>query len=382
MPEEPLFRPSSHLPPPSLPSTSPWPIPIASTSKVQISSAQSSSSTSASNLATCCQKTYFSSNLADSLLCRFDPRTSTAALPNIKPKSISYPKQSSSLSIPRIHPSTIPPLPPTSTSTSTSSTLHSNVCLYPNSASATIALPNSSAPSSTRHLTGFWDALVKIVRYEGLSAMWRGTGPALAMSVPGQVVYMVGYDWGRRTAFEFAPTWAYVPPSKINTIGLRIEERQLRSSYLTAVPLLAGGLSRTFVAAIVSPIELMRTRLQSSTTGTTIPAILKTLRADGLRSAWRGLPATLWRDVPFSGIYWAGYEGIKRTLTGGKGMGEGWEDVGVWEEFKIAFVSGAGSGMVSFSVLISPLASNPEFPLTRLFRLIDRSSSNEPIRCR
>lgn len=177
--------------------------------------------------------------------------------------------------------------------------------------------------------------------------MWRGTGPALAMSVPGQVVYMVGYDWGRRTAFEFAPNWAYVPRRKVETLGLRLEEKQLRASYLTVIPLFAGGLSRTFVAVLVSPIELLRTRLQSSTTGTTIPEIFKKLQADGLRSAWRGLPPTLWRDVPFSGIYWAGYEGIKRTLTGGKGMGEGWEDVGVWEEFRVAFVSGAGSGMVS-----------------------------------
>lgn len=176
--------------------------------------------------------------------------------------------------------------------------------------------------------------------------MWRGTGPALAMSVPGQIIYMVGYDWGRRTAFESAPSWAYVT-RKEGGGGLRNGEPQLRTTYLTVVPLIAGGVSRTFVAALVSPIELLRTRLQSSTTGTTIPAIFESMRAQGWTSAWRGLPPTLWRDVPFSAIYWAGYEGIKRTLTGGKGMGEGWEDVGAWEEFKIAFVSGAGSGMVS-----------------------------------
>lgn len=169
--------------------------------------------------------------------------------------------------------------------------------------------------------------------------MWRGTGPALAMSVPGQVVYMVGYDWGRRTAFEEAPSWAYTT----SWTG----RRELSASYLTLVPLVAGSLSRTLVACLTSPLELVRTRLQSSTTGTTIPIIYRSLRAEGLASAWRGLPPTLWRDVPFSGIYWAGYEGIKRTLTGGKGMGEGWEGSGVWEEFGVAFVSGAGSGMVS-----------------------------------
>jgi solute carrier family 25 protein 39/40 len=67
--------------------------------------------------------------------------------------------------------------------------------------------------------------------------------------------------------------------------------------------------------------------------------------------------------VPFSGFYWAGYEGIKRALTGGKGLGEGtgslrggeqdakWRK---WKEFGIAFVSGAGSGMVSWRNFDSP----------------------------
>lgn len=176
--------------------------------------------------------------------------------------------------------------------------------------------------------------------------MWRGTGPTLVMSVPGQVVYMVGYDWGRRTAFEKAPNWAYTT-SPTDTPNA---PPHLKATYLTIVPLLAGSLSRTVVACLTSPLELVRTRLQSSSSSsTTLSSIYTSLRAEGLASAWRGLPPTLWRDVPFSGIYWAGYEGIKRSLTGGKGMGEQ-GGMGVWEEFGVAFVSGAGSGMVSLIV--------------------------------
>lgn len=152
---------------------------------------------------------------------------------------------------------------------------------------------------------------------------------------------MVGYDWGRRTAFGKAPAWAYSP----HRPG---EERALRTEYLTAVPLLAGSFSRTVVACMVSPVELVRTRLQASTARTTFREVVKGLRADGgWRTAWRGLPPTLWRDVPFSGIYWAAYERIKRSLTGGKGMGERHVGQGAGQEFTIAFVSGAGSGVLA-----------------------------------
>lgn len=339
-PPESLFVPSSRLPP----SVTPWPIPVASTSTAISSIPTARTSTAASNLATCCQKTYFTSNVADSLLCRFDPRISTSALPAAGSHLASHAVHSPfGKSVARSFAPISRPLP---------SSIHTSTCAYPTPAAAILSLPSQSQPSSSRHLSGFWDAVVKIVRHEGLSAMWRGTGPALAMSVPGQVVYMVGYDWGRRNAFEHAPSWAYVP-LRSATVGLRAEEPRLRTAYLTAVPLIAGSISRTCVAALVSPIELLRTRLQSSSKGTTIPAVFRQLQAaGGWTSAWRGLPPTLWRDVPFSGIYWAGYEGIKRTLTDGKGMGESREDQGAWEEFAIAFVSGAGSGMVSLSCLL------------------------------
>lgn len=39
------------------------------------------------------------------------------------------------------------------------------------------------------------------------------------------------------------------------------------------------------------------------------------VRTHGGTSLWRGLTLTLWRDVPFSGLYWWGYESIRARLT-------------------------------------------------------------------
>ncbi|BGP02520.1 hypothetical protein RTG_01594 [Rhodotorula toruloides ATCC 204091] len=224
-------------------------------------------------------------------------------------------------------------------------------CLYPSSSSAR-AFPTSTAhpppPAPTRHLTGFVDALTHILRTEGLTALWRGTAPALAMSVPGQVVYMVGYDSLRRTALDRAPGFAYVGEGS----GKGTREG-LRKGYVGAVPLVAGALSRTLVATLLSPLELLRTQLQSHTPSSplSLTSVIRDLRWS---NAWKGLGPTLWRDVPFSGVYWAGYEVIKRALTGGRGMGEavaqsggGEKGGGRGREFVVSFVSGAGSGVIA-----------------------------------
>ncbi|BGP57539.1 hypothetical protein JCM8202_002259 [Rhodotorula sphaerocarpa] len=333
-----------------------------------------------------------SSSSAD-LLCRFDPRIARASLPaaGAHGAAVSSARAGAAGGVAAaaaagghqyLH--HLAPVPLASSA--------SNIaCLYPASTGhATLSLPYhlshatsfavpappAIAPNHAQHryLTGFTDALAHIVRSEGATALWRGTAPALAMSVPGQVVYMVGYDSLRKAAFDRAPTWAlrdtergaWAETAAPATTATDASGRPpLKASYVTAVPLLAGALSRTVVAVLLSPLELVRTQLQShvptaaAAAGSTAPnsraGLASLLRDLRWSTAWRGLPPTLWRDVPFSGIYWAGYEAIKRSLTGGRGMGE--TSVGEAarshvrpskaNDFMIAFVSGAGSGMVA-----------------------------------
>ena len=117
-----------------------------------------------------------------------------------------------------------------------------------------------------------------------------------------------------------------------------------------AIPLVAGIVARSAVTSIASPLELLRTNLQSTPSSPDNPHTLRSVltsfrnlvRNKGSLSLWRGLGPTLWRDVPFSGFYWAGYETWKRAFSK-----NGYE--GAW----VAFVSGAVSG-TSAALITSP----------------------------
>lgn len=118
----------------------------------------------------------------------------------------------------------------------------------------------------------------------------------------------------------------------------------------TFVPLVAGITARTTITSLLSPLELVRTNLQSTPKSPdqphTLPSVLRSIRTvvrkQGILFLWRGLGPTLWRDVPFSGIYWAGYEGWKRYFeTRGQG--------GAY----VTFACGAISGTTA-SLLTSP----------------------------
>lgn len=118
----------------------------------------------------------------------------------------------------------------------------------------------------------------------------------------------------------------------------------------SVVPLVAGVSARSIVSSVVSPLELIRTNLQSTPSLPNTPHTLKSVltsleglvRAHGIRHLWRGLGSTLWRDVPFSGVYWASYEGMKGYLEKRGRSGP-----------SLAFICGATSGTAA-ALLTSP----------------------------
>ena len=115
-------------------------------------------------------------------------------------------------------------------------------------------------------------------------------------------------------------------------------------------PLFAGIAARTLITTATSPLELIRTNLQSTPASSSNPNTLRSVtssitalvRKQGPTFLWKGLSATLWRDVPFSGLYWANYESFKS-----------WFNRNGREGATVAFASGAMSGVIA-ALLTSP----------------------------
>ncbi|RKF64892.1 Mitochondrial carrier protein MTM1 [Erysiphe neolycopersici] len=143
-----------------------------------------------------------------------------------------------------------------------------------------------------------FDGLKKIARNEGLTTLWRGLFPTLVMGIPANIIYFTGYDWLRfddnsPVKKVFPETWA---------------------------PLVSGSSARILAGTAVSPIEMIRTRMQAARVvgGNHYMRVLKgtqkIIAENGYFVLWRGLTLTLWRDVPFSAIYWTGYERLKKKF--------------------------------------------------------------------
>lgn len=189
--------------------------------------------------------------------------------------------------------------------------------------------------SQRRTFTSTLDGLRKIARNEGTLTLWRGLSPTLMMGIPANVIYFAGYDWLR--ADDRSP------------IKQRVAEGY--------APLVAGALARVAAAAATSPLEMFRTRLQATPgTGaghfkTTMEDLYHMTQARGYSSLWRGFTLTMWRDVPFSGLYWWGYEEVKKALIAAQQTRRSGSDPEPQEStvqaFLDSFISGAVSGSLA-----------------------------------
>ena len=87
-----------------------------------------------------------------------------------------------------------------------------------------------------------------------------------------------------------------------------------------------AGVSNAMAASVTNPIDVVKVRLQMDGVGVrtgharqyggVMDALSKLLRHDGASGLYRGLQASLWRELSYSGIRMGLYEPTKRALGG------------------------------------------------------------------
>uniref|UniRef100_A0A8C6UXG2 Mitochondrial glutathione transporter SLC25A40 n=1 Tax=Neogobius melanostomus TaxID=47308 RepID=A0A8C6UXG2_9GOBI len=175
---------------------------------------------------------------------------------------------------------------------------------------------------ASNHFNGTVDAFIKIIRQEGIKSLWSGLPPTLVMAVPATVIYFTCYD----------------------QLCTALKARM--TDHTQEAPLLAGGIARVGSATVISPLELIRTKLQSQKQSyrELTDCIRSAVEAEGWLSLWRGLGPTLLRDVPFSAMYWYNYERAKSFLCQHYNTSE--------PTIRISFLSGALSGSIAAIVTL------------------------------
>ncbi|OQV20774.1 Solute carrier family 25 member 40 [Hypsibius exemplaris] len=166
--------------------------------------------------------------------------------------------------------------------------------------------------------TGMFDTLLKVSRQEGVRSLWAGLSPTLVMTIPGTVLYFTTYE----------------------QVKQRLRHTRYRDNGVV-VPIFAGAIARVCAVTVISPIELIRTKLQSEKLSYKYlyKAVAVTIKKEGILSIWRGWGPTVLRDVPFSCIYWGFYETFKANILSRKQL----------QELPVAwaFLSGATAGTIA-----------------------------------
>jgi len=119
-----------------------------------------------------------------------------------------------------------------------------------------------------KYFNGTADAMAKISRTEGLASLWSGLSPTLVLAIPTTVIYFTSYEQLNRQM-----TGAVGAAGGDATIALS-----------------AGALARAFATTIVSPLEMIRTKMQSRKMEIhqIKEALALAVRSEGVRGLWKG----------------------------------------------------------------------------------------------
>ena len=143
--------------------------------------------------------------------------------------------------------------------------------------------------------SGTLDTAFRIARSEGVFALWNGITPSLFMIVPAAVLYFSMFDLVKQRGKCY-----------------------VHEKYHHFVPSFAGITARVINVGIFSPVQLIKTKAQSEyllSSDKLKNIIIKHIKANGVRSLWYGTKSQLFRDVPFTLVYWYLQDAVRIKLS-------------------------------------------------------------------
>lgn len=133
-----------------------------------------------------------------------------------------------------------------------------------------------------------------------LSKFWTGLTPSLYRSIPVAAIYFGCID-----VFKHS-----------NVLGEKDKNSTLHK-YPLVRSFFIGALAKTISDALTFPLNLIKTRYESDFYNykSMLGAFNSIIKSEGIPGLYRGLVATLIRDVGYSGVYFVLYTKIKMSLN-------------------------------------------------------------------
>ena len=153
------------------------------------------------------------------------------------------------------------------------------------------------------------NAVTRTVREEGITALWRGSIPALTSALTENLVVFAANGIIRRAVMTLTNTRnKHKEDEELEEFNNSKEEEQ----YL-GLPkeMFIGGSSGFVSATAICPAEVLKCRLQANRSMTNRPTLFSTSKTlyqqEGMKGFFRGLPALWMRDIPFYIVFFTSY---------------------------------------------------------------------------
>ncbi|XP_075249748.1 mitochondrial carnitine/acylcarnitine carrier protein-like [Convolutriloba macropyga] len=147
---------------------------------------------------------------------------------------------------------------------------------------------------TSNQYTGMLDCVRQIYVKEGPKGYFKGMLAPVMGVAPMYALCFLGFSHGMRIQ-------GYDKPATTSPVGL----------------FMAGALAGFYTTAIMAPGERIKCLLQIQQYAGPVDCAKQIYREGGLLSLYRGSCATLLRDVPASGMYFASYHSIQRIMRRG-----------------------------------------------------------------